>query len=108
MNASYSVVVKADASEIIVNAVNENIDSKMLPLGFTFDSKLSRYVKFVGNIKEKAKIFEALRDIGILFSDGKEWCPAELFEYFREQGFVNGTFKRISWIKPTEYIIREI
>jgi hypothetical protein len=108
MSASYSVVVKADGSDVIVNVVNDNIDSRIKPLGFVLDSVLSRYVKSVADNKEKAKVFESLRDIGVFFSDGKEWCPAELFEYFREQGFVTGKFKRISWVTPSEFVIKEV
>ena len=108
MSDSHSVVAKADGSEVIINALDGNIDSRITSLGFAFDSSSSRYVKFVADSKEKAKVFESLRDIGVLFSDGREWCPAELFEYFREQGLANGKFKRISWINPTEFIIKEI
>ena len=38
---SYSVVIKADGSDVLVNVVNEKIDLKIKPLGFTFDPKLS-------------------------------------------------------------------
>ena len=53
-------------------------------MGFIFDSALSMHVKDAIGPREKVRVFSDLRDKGVAFSDGKEWCPSELFECFRE------------------------
>jgi hypothetical protein len=59
-------------------------------------------------IEEQALVFNTLRNHGVCFSYGRDWSPSELFQYFREQKLITGSFKEISWRTPDEYIIREI
>lgn len=99
---------KADGKEIRICVPNSNLDEKLKALGFIFDQTLSMYVKETSNITEKAKFFDILRGLNICFSDGKEWCPSELFEYFRDQGLIEGTFKRVSWSDPKNFTIQEV
>lgn len=49
---------------------------------------------------ELANIFSHLRDLGLAFSTGREWSPAEIFEQLREKGLVVGQFTTIYWIAP--------
>jgi hypothetical protein len=46
-----------------------------------------------------------LRDNNFFFSGGREWCPAEVFEYLREQSLLKGSYKKISWADPNNYRI---
>lgn len=101
-------VVKADGEQIMVFSMSGALDARLKQWGFTFDPGPSAYVKSVSEISEKAKIFSSLRDDGVAFSDGREWCPSELFEYFRGQNLLSGKFKRISWQDPQNFIVAEI
>lgn len=101
-------VAKADGKQIRVCPTSDALDARLKLLGFTFDIVLSAYVIDVSDIYQKAKIFSALRDEGVAFSDGREWCPSELFEYFREQNLLKGKFRRISWQDPQKFTVTEI
>jgi len=37
-----------------------------------------------------------LRDADICFSRGREWNPAEVFEWLKDQGLLTGQFKSIA------------
>lgn len=100
-------VAKADGKQIRICSMSGALDSRLKVLGFTSDPGLSAYVKDVSDISQKAKIFSALRDEGVAFSDGREWCPSELFEYFREQNLLSGKFKRVSWQDPQNFSVTE-
>ncbi|MBU3069844.1 hypothetical protein KOI40_08425 [Aestuariicella sp. G3-2] len=101
-------VTKADGKQVRVQFINQTFDSRLKSLGFSFDSSLSMYIKNTSDQSDKANTFALLRDSGVGFSDGKEWCPSELFEYFREQKLITGKFKRISWSNPKSFTIKEI
>jgi hypothetical protein len=49
---------------------------------------------------EKPKLFSALRDMGIAFSSGREWSPAEQFEDLRDKGLVSGEYACLVWRGP--------
>ena len=101
-------VTKADRNQITVNSITGALDAQLQGLGFTFDSTLSMFVKGISDISEKTRVFSELRDQGVAFSDGRGWCPSELFEYFREQNLLSGKFKRISWQDLQNFTVKEV
>lgn len=101
-------VAKADGKQVRVCTLNNSLDSELISLGFKYDPVLSMYVMDTADLVSKAALFESLRDLEVCFSDGKEWCPSELFEYFREQNLLHGKFKRVSWTSPHTYRILEV
>ena len=100
-------VVKADSRQVRVKTVNNATHPELTKLGFSFDASLSSYVKDTTGVPEKAQLLTQLRDAGICFSAGREWCPSEVFEYFREQNLVAGKYKRVSWSAPKNFTIQE-
>ncbi len=95
-------VTKADGKVIRVKVTNNLIASDLEKLGFVFDNDLSEFVFQTADNAEKGALFSDLRDKGVSFSAGKEWCPSEVFEYLREIGMVNGSYQRVSWKAPKE------
>lgn len=95
-------VTKADGKEIRVHVVNSSVVSDLLSLGFVYDKNLGEYTIMTTDVSEKANNFDRLRVLGVCFSDGREWCPSEVFEYLRDQKKLSGTFKRISWRSPND------
>ena len=55
----------------------------------------------------KAKAFHALRDLGLAFVAGREWCPAEVFGHLRDKGLLSGPFLRIAWTQPGSCRVEE-
>lgn len=48
----------------------------------------------------RIRVLAKLIQLGALFSAGPGWSPAELAQYYREQGFIDGPFKVIAWTSP--------
>jgi hypothetical protein len=60
----------------------------------------------VGSDAIKSNILLKLQDAGFAFSQGREWCPAEVFEWLRNQGLAKGPFKSIAWKGPGQWVQR--
>jgi hypothetical protein len=100
-------VTKADGFEIRVIANSDEIKNKLESLGFLFSNDYQAHSIVVADNQEKAQIFEKLRDEDVYFSAGKEWSPAEVFEYLRDMDLLSGTYQRISWSSPDNWIKQE-
>jgi len=98
-------VTKADGKVVRVKLVDHSFKNELYNLGFVYDSDLSEYTSLVSGDQEKAELFDKLRSLGVNFSGGKEWCPAEVFEYLREANLLDGNYKKIGWSGPGEYHI---
>ncbi len=98
-------VTKADSSIIRVKVLENTFERELIKLGFTFDSDFDEYQIQTISDKEKSDFFDKLRNLGVAFSSGKEWCPSEVFEYLRENRMLNGTYKMVSWTKPGSYYV---
>ncbi|WKD50705.1 hypothetical protein [Microbulbifer spongiae] len=96
-------VTKADGKVVRVKSVDSSFQNELSNLGFVYDSDLSEYIFSVSGNLEKAELFDKLRTLEVSFSSGKEWCPAEVFEYLREAGLLSGSFTKISWSGPGDY-----
>lgn len=100
-------VVKADDLKIRIKALSQKSEKDILGLGFSLDETSSEYILTVKDNDQKAKIFSLLRNMEICFSGGREWSPAEVFEYLRDSGKLSGSYKRVSWYAPNEYRVIE-
>lgn len=101
-------VTIADGSFIRVKLLDDSFAKELFNLGFLFDDDSAEYVLLVDDHSLKAKAFEKLRDLGVSFSDGKEWCPSEVFEYLRKMGLLSGQFQKVSWRAPRDYHLTTI
>lgn len=60
------------------------------------------------DFKALSSILDQLRNMGLLFSAGKIWPPADIFEELRDRGFLHGKFKKVGWHGPGQWEIWEI
>lgn len=96
-------VEKADLDVIRLQLLDRSLEAGVTALGFIPSLEDGIFSRNVADDAEKARIFDALRALGVAFSDGREWCPAEVFEYLRDKGLLSGKFVRISWRQPGQY-----
>lgn len=101
-------VEKADDDAIRLRVIDHGLDAALAALGFTAGAEADVFSRDVADDAEKANVFDALRSLGVAFSDGKEWCPAEVFEYLRDKGLLSGKFVRISWRQPGQFHLVEV
>lgn len=64
------------------------------------------YESNVSDLGDMMNRMSRLRDIGVLFSEGKNWSPADLFREHRDRGDLSGEFRSIGWHAPGKYRIR--
>ncbi len=100
-------VMKADGDSVSVKATDLNSIALLRHLGFhpnpTHDNV---FTKAVENDAIKAELFKHLRDHDISFAVGREWSPAEVFEFLREKHYLSGDFTAIAWKGPQNWFLR--
>ncbi|MDT9678388.1 hypothetical protein F6R97_28185 [Pseudomonas sp. JV414] len=105
MNTVQAYVTKSDSDFVRVKILDAKIKESLIDIGFTNDIDLNEYKIITPNDEILAGVFKQLRDLEVYFSDGREWCPAEVFEYLRDKGLLTGKFTMISWTSPDKYFI---
>jgi hypothetical protein len=96
-------VATADGDLIHVRIIDNALDSSLRAIGFSTGTEKDIYVLQVADNTQKAKVFDALRSLGVAFSAGKEWCPSEVFEYLRDEQLLSGKYLRVAWTQPGQY-----
>jgi hypothetical protein len=108
-NTTKAYVVEAALSEIVVRVIDESVIERLVGLGFVAapdkEEKMMSLVTL--NQSSKVMVFERLRDEGVCFSAGPGWCPADVFEFLRENKMLSGPYRRIVWRGPGESQIIE-
>jgi len=101
-------VEKADEDVVRLNVADRGLVAAIKTLGFVATLEPGIFTLRVADDAEKAKVFEDLRSLGVPFSNGKEWCPAEVFEYLRDLNLLSGTFVRVSWTGSGAYRLVDV
>ena len=96
-------VEKADGDVIRVKVNDPSLSTELGAVGFVGALEDGVFERYVADDAEKAKVFASLRLLHIAFSNGKEWCPAEVFEYLRDKALLSGEFVQVSWTQPGQY-----
>lgn len=101
-------VQTADGDVITVQVTEPELRRYIATLGFTVDLTDPKKLSLTtSGFAHKADVFARLRDKGIYFARGREWSPAEVFEYLKEQGLVQGGFTEITWRGPDDWVTYE-
>ncbi|MGC5704387.1 hypothetical protein J4P02_29710 [Pseudomonas sp. NFXW11] len=101
-------VAKADGDTVRLRVLDATLAAAVTALGFVATFEPDVYAMDVADDGQKAVLFDALRTLGVAFSDGREWCPAEVFEYLRDMNLLGGKFIRVSWKEPGRYHLVEV
>lgn len=102
-------VAECAGGTIKVKCTSESKAEYLVKLGYKFTSLPTfnndifddisgmYYEKKTLSLGEKADELAKLRDLGVPFAGGKEWNPQEVFEYLREEGFLQGSYLALNW-----------
>ncbi|MDD5492357.1 MAG: hypothetical protein PHV60_06740 [bacterium] len=103
------VYVSFTGHKIFVENVKEiNLKKELIKIGFQESKRIPlRFEIAVSGKEEISSFYVKLRDLGILFSAGKDWSPAAQFEELRDKGLITGKFKMIGWSGPDKYEVIE-
>lgn len=80
-----------------------NIKTVLSSLGFVYED--DHMVREIADDSDRQKLVRELITLGGLFTAGRDWSPSELVEYYREQGFVSGSYRVVTWKNPDHYVI---
>lgn len=92
-------VSEAASSQVVVKIEDNAILKKLTDFGFgVISTGIPKILSIkVPDEKAKAQTLSMLRDERLCFSAGPNWCPADVFEYLRDQGMLSGFYRRIAW-----------
>ncbi|SLM25850.1 hypothetical protein [Stenotrophomonas indicatrix] len=97
-------VRQADGNCIKVMLFNGRSRASLQSLGFTAGDENTLTLP-VPDAAAKAAVFLRLRDLGVAFSAGREWFPADVFEHLRDGGVLEGPYLRIAWRTPQQFTV---
>lgn len=101
-------VREADQEKVVIAGANEELLHDLEDAQFQVNRIGSdEIVVKISSEKEKSRLFELLRNMGICFARGREWSPAEVFEWLRDKRELAGAFKEIYWTSPGAWHTRE-
>lgn len=97
------VVIDVAGDYARVQTTNSAHRQSLVRMGFVEEyDRLSLPLK---DKNDRAKVVQMLIGFGALFSDGRDWSPAELVAYYRELGLVSGSYRVITWRNPNDYFV---
>lgn len=99
-------VTQADGDYIRVKTLDGVLRQPLLDLGFSSGRYADEYIISSSNNHMKATLFAQLKNLDVCFSSGREWCPAEVFQYLKDEGLLSGGFRQIRWTQPGHYIVK--
>lgn len=76
--------------------------------GLHFEQSSQYWVKNIGTPDARVELIRALVRVEAVFSEGRDWSPAELVRMFVEQGIVSKPYRTIRWLNPETYQIVEV
>jgi hypothetical protein len=80
-------------------------EASLIALGFILEG--DQMVRKISDIADRLKIVGELIELGALFASGRDWSPAELVDFYREQRMILTGYRRISWKGPNQYLIAD-
>ena len=91
-------VVEGALSDIVVKVIDESVADLLVALGFVAapDKGQGALSLMTQNQSAKIEVFEKLRDEGVCFSAGPDWCPADVFEFLRDNNLLTGPYRKIA------------
>jgi hypothetical protein len=82
---------------------NQGDEANLAKFGFV--SENGQMVCPISDVADRQKLVNALIALGALFSGGRDWSPAELVDFYREQGVIATGYRMITWKSPHQYIV---
>lgn len=97
------IVMDIAGNQAVIACSNPSKTAALYELGFAL--KVDRLVHAIGDDEQCKSIVLKLLGLDALFSAGRDWSPAELLDFYREKGVIDGCYRVISWRGPGDYSI---
>lgn len=97
------VVLDIAGRRAVVVRNGSGADPRLLRLGFGLQEGQLR--RPISDSTDRERLVKDLISLGALFSSGRDLSPAELVEFYLEQGKLVTPYRRITWTAPDKYEI---
>ena len=95
--------IAGNKASLQLNKDDPVLEQVLISLGFSHENE--QLVRLIVDDKDRQKLVQKLIDMDAIFSSGRDWSPAALVEYYRDQGVVNQHYRIVSWNSPEHYRI---
>jgi hypothetical protein len=105
MNLPENEIVVLDIAGAHARVVcsDQGDEANLVQLGFVLEN--GQMVRPISDVPDRQRLVNALIGLGALFSSGRDWSPAELVDFYREQGAVSTGYRMITWKNPNQYMV---
>lgn len=107
VDAANAYVAEMSGNTIIVKVVDGPLPDALRALGFRPAADGASHSLVARDLRHKTDVISHIRDAGIPFSFGPGWAPSEVFAYLRDQGALQGPYKKIAWRGADNVIVTE-
>ncbi|WP_138918707.1 hypothetical protein [Nitrospirillum viridazoti] len=99
------IITELAGGRAVARAMTPTDEAGLSRLGFLPQD--GQLVRSILSVADRIALIQALIDIGALFTDGRDWCPAEVVAHYRDAGHIRQPSRVISWNSPCSFQIRE-
>ena len=99
------VVVELAGRNILLNNSSDNFNKELIAMGFVKNGKYYALGLPTNDVTKRVTLIKKLIALGDIFSDGKDWSPSELVDYYKEIGLIDSTYYKISWKGKDDFYI---
>ena len=97
------VVLDIAGDQATLHSNNPAREAELFALGFVREG--DEFIRTIVDDDDRQLLVKTLINMGALFSDGRDWCPAGLVDFYIEQGLNLQNYRMISWKSPNNYVI---
>lgn len=95
------VVLDIAGSRAKLYSSDEACDARLKDIGF--DRSGDFLERAIADDGERRAVVKSLVEAKALFSSGRDWSPEEIVSMYQEQGFIDCSYRVISWKDPYTY-----
>ena len=91
------IVVELAGQSILLSNSGDNLKKELIAMGFVKKGKYYALDLPTKDITQRITLIKKLIAFEALFSNGKDWSPSELVDYYKEIGLINSKYYKILW-----------
>ena len=99
------IVVELAGQSILLSNSSDNFKKKLIAMGFVKKGKYYALDLPTKDITQQITLIKKLIVLEALFSNGKDWSPSELVDYYKEIGLTDSKYHKISWKGKDDFYI---
>lgn len=91
------IVIELAGQNILLTNSNDNFTKELIAMGFVKNEKYYTLDLPTSDVAKRVTLIKKLIAMDALFSNGKDWAPSKLVDYYKEIGLIDSKYYMISW-----------